>query len=113
MTGPTPSFGSFGDVTEHPAETRSGVNSKILRFVAIHPVIPTLPRFSSQRAVGPNSLTWSRGARLDERRARMLDQTHRLDGRLMHVGRGFVAGVDSQRRHAGGAGSGRLDHSRQ
>src|SRR5439155_23175252 len=104
MTGPTPSSESLddvtrslGDVTAHAAENRSGVNSKILRFIAIHPVIPALPRFSSQRAVGPNSLTRSRGARLDERRARMLDQTHRLDGRLMQVGRGFVAGVDLQR----------------
>src|SRR3989442_4170032 len=43
MTGPTPSFGSLGDVSEHPAENRSGVSSKIVRFIAIHPLYPPRP----------------------------------------------------------------------
>src|SRR5258705_5165648 len=43
MTGPTPSFGSLrdvtrslGDVTEHAAENRNGVNSRTVRFIVIY-----------------------------------------------------------------------------
>src|SRR6267154_4138850 len=43
MTGPTPSFGSLdevtrslGDVTEHAAENRKGVNRRIVRFIVIY-----------------------------------------------------------------------------
>src|SRR6266699_3363221 len=45
MTGPTPSFGSLdevtrslGHVTEHAAETRNGVNRRIVRFIVIYPL---------------------------------------------------------------------------
>src|SRR5258706_5743847 len=43
MTGPTPSFGSLdevtrslGDVTEHAAENRNGVNSRTVLFIVIY-----------------------------------------------------------------------------
>src|SRR6266536_5617309 len=96
MTGPTPSFGSLdevtrslGDVTEHAAETRNGVKRRIVRFIVIYPLYLRRPGFRHStlttlhcgadateksmralRAVCPNPLTQSCGARLDERRDR-------------------------------------------
>src|SRR6266436_4265080 len=52
MTGPTPSFGSLGDVTEHAAETRTGVNRRIVRFIVIYALYLRRPSPRHRSACG-------------------------------------------------------------